>query len=75
LEHFNDFSDSFVKNAGSPYPEVVDGYFSLPQGVGWGVEVDVEFLKNHGAETEDGVIVDAGLNMYKTTNWNLRSKK
>jgi len=75
LEHFNDFSDSFVKNAGSPYPEVVDGYFSLPQGAGWGVEVDVEFLKNHGVETEDGVIVDAGLNMYKSTNWNLRSKK
>ena len=37
LEHFNDFTDSQVKRAGAPYPEVVDGYFSLPQGPGWGV--------------------------------------
>lgn len=75
LEHFNDFSDSFVKGAGSPYPEVVDGYFSLPVGPGWGVTVDVDFLEAHGAETADGVILDPGLNMYKSTSWNLRSEK
>lgn len=73
LEHFNDFSDSYVKNAGAPYPEVKDGYFSLPDGPGWGVEIDLDFLKEHEAEMVDGVIQDPGLNMYKSTAWNLRS--
>ena len=73
LEHFNDFSDSYVKNVASPYPEVVDGYFSLPQGSGWGVEVDVDFLRKNQAETVDGVIPDPGLNMFKSTNWNKRA--
>lgn len=75
LEHFNDFSDSFVKEAGTPYPEVVDGYFSLPEGPGWGVTVDVDFLEEHAAPTQDGVILDPGLNMYKSAAWNLRSKR
>jgi len=75
LEHFNDFSDSFVKEAGHPYPEVVDGYFSLPEGPGWGVTMDLDFLKEHAAVMEDGVILDPGLNMYQSNNWNLRSKK
>jgi galactonate dehydratase len=75
LEHFNDFSDSFVKEAGSPYPEVVDGYFSLPKGPGWGVTIDVDFLLNHAAGMEDGIIQDPGLNMFKSNSWNLRSKK
>lgn len=75
LEHFNDFSDSFVKDAGTPYPEVVDGYFSLPEGPGWGVEIDIEFLKDHSAEVEDGVIQDPGLNMFKSEKWNLRKKE
>jgi galactonate dehydratase len=74
LEHFNDFSDSFVKEAGSPYPQVVDGYFNLPEGPGWGVKMDIDFLEAHAAEVENGVIQDPGLNMYKSTNWNLRSK-
>jgi galactonate dehydratase len=75
LEHFNDFSDSFVKNAGTPYPEVVDGYFSLPEGPGWGVTIDIDFLQDHAAEMEDGIIQDPGLNMYSSRTWNLRSKK
>lgn len=75
LEHFNDFSDSFVKGAGKPYPEVVDGYFSLPEGPGWGIEMDINFLRDHAADMEDGVIQDPGLNMFKTSTWNLRSKK
>ncbi|MCI9340314.1 MAG: mandelate racemase/muconate lactonizing enzyme family protein [Dorea sp.] len=75
LEHFNDFSDSYVKNVGAPYPEVTDGYFHLPDGPGWGVEVDLDFLKEHEAEMVDGVIQDPGLNMYRSTSWNLRSKK
>ena len=29
-EHFNDFADAWVKQAVDYYPEVVDGYFSLP---------------------------------------------
>lgn len=73
LEHFNDFSDSYVKNAGAPYPEVKDGYFSLPDGPGWGVEIDLDLLKEHEAEMVDGMIQDPGLNMYKSTAWNLRS--
>jgi len=75
LEHFNDFSDSFVKDVGSPYPEVVDGYFNLPEGPGWGVTVNIDFLESHGPKTEDGVIQDPGLNMFKSADWNLRSKK
>ena len=75
LEHFNDFSDSYVKNAGAPYPEVVDGFFSLPEGYGWGVEVDVDFLRENQAMPADGVILDPGLNMYKSTAWNKRSQK
>ncbi len=75
LEHFNDFSDSFVKQAGSPYPEVIDGCFNLPTGPGWGVTIDVDFLKEHEPEMIDGVIQDPGLNMYKSSAWNLRSKK
>lgn len=75
LEHFNDFSDQYVKNVGSPYPEVVNGYFQLPTGYGWGVEVDVEFLRAHQARGEDGVILDPGLNMYKSETWNKRGQK
>lgn len=75
LEHFNDFSDSHVKNVGSPYPEVTDGYFSLPKGHGWGVEVDIDYLRTNQASPEDGVILDPGLNMYKTTNWNKRARR
>jgi len=36
LEHFNDFSDAEIKQAGRPYPEVKDGQFDLPQGPGLG---------------------------------------
>jgi len=73
LEHFNDFSEAYIKDAGKPYPEVFDGYFSLPEGAGWGVDIDMDFLLNHEAETEDGVILDPGLNMYKSPSWSLRA--
>jgi galactonate dehydratase len=48
-EHFNDFVDSWVKEAasGPGYPEVVDGYFPLPGGPGLGVELDEEFIRAH----------------------------
>ena len=32
LEHFNDFVDSDIQECGAPYPCVVDGYFSVPNG-------------------------------------------
>jgi galactonate dehydratase len=75
LEHFNDFSDSYVKQVGSPYPEVVDGTFSLPEGPGWGVTVNMDFLESHQAELQDGIIQDPGLNMYQSPIWNLRDKR
>jgi galactonate dehydratase len=48
-EHFNDFVDSWVKEAavGPGYPEVVDGYFSLPGGPGLGVTVNEDFIREH----------------------------
>ena len=48
-EHFNDFVDSWVKEAatGPGYPEVKDGYFPLPAGPGLGVTVNEDFIKEH----------------------------
>ena len=48
-EHFNDFVDSWVKEAasGPGYPEVVDGYFPLPGGPGLGVELNEDFIRAH----------------------------
>jgi galactonate dehydratase len=48
-EHFNDFVDSWVKSAafGPGYPDVVDGYFSLPGGPGLGMEIDEDFIREH----------------------------
>ncbi|NJD11863.1 MAG: mandelate racemase/muconate lactonizing enzyme family protein, partial [Gemmatimonadetes bacterium] len=48
-EHFNDFVDSWVKQAatGPGYPEVVDGYFPLPSGPGLGIELNEDFIREH----------------------------
>jgi galactonate dehydratase len=48
-EHFNNFVDSWVKEAatGPGYPEVVEGYFSLPGGPGLGVTLNEDFIKEH----------------------------
>ncbi len=46
-EHFNDFADAWVKQAVDVYPEVVDGYFSLPTRPGLGVELREDFIKEH----------------------------
>ena len=75
LEHFNDFTDQFVKQAGSPYPEVVDGAFSLPSGPGWGVELDLEAIAKYPPNYDNGIITDAGLNMFKKAEWNQRDSK
>jgi galactonate dehydratase len=41
-EHFNDFADAAIKRVAPGLPEVVDGYFALPEAPGLGVELDVE---------------------------------
>jgi galactonate dehydratase len=46
-EHFNDFADSFVKEAAPGLPEVVDGYFALPEGCGLGVTLNEELIAAH----------------------------
>jgi galactonate dehydratase len=46
-EHFNDFAESWVKDVVPGNPEVVDGYFDLPSGVGLGVTVDPGLLDEH----------------------------
>ncbi|QUH02328.1 mandelate racemase/muconate lactonizing enzyme family protein [Saccharopolyspora erythraea] len=46
-EHFNDFADQHVKQAAPGLPEVVDGYFELPEAPGLGVELDVDFVLEH----------------------------
>jgi galactonate dehydratase len=74
LEHFNDFSDAEIQQAGTPYPQVEDGHFSLPAGPGWGVELDFDFLKEHPARLENGVILDPGLDMFRKSDWFKRSK-
>ncbi len=46
-EHFNDFADAWVKDAVIQYPEVVDGYFSLPETPGLGVTINEDFIAAH----------------------------
>ncbi len=68
-EHFNDFVDSWVKEAatGPGYPEVVDGYFSLPGGPGLGVTVNEDFIREHPMQTE-------GFNLFQE-DWHRRQSK
>lgn len=46
-EYFNDFADPWVKETARGLPEVIDGYFSLPQGPGLGLELDLEVIEAH----------------------------
>ena len=46
-EHFNDFTESWVKTAAPGNPEVVDGYFALPQGPGLGVKLNLDIVREH----------------------------
>ena len=46
-EHFNDFAEEWVKAAAPGNPEVVDGYFALPQGPGLGVKLDEAVIQEH----------------------------
>jgi galactonate dehydratase len=43
-EHFNDFGDPYVKAAAPGNPEVVEGFFALPQGPGLGVTLDEDVI-------------------------------
>ena len=49
-EHFNDFAEDWVKAAAPGNPEVVDGYFALPQGPGLGVKFDEAVISAHPRE-------------------------
>jgi galactonate dehydratase len=74
LEHFNDFVDTEVKSIGSPYPVLTDGRFLLPDAPGWGVELDYEYFEKHPPlKTEDGIIKDFGLDMFRDANWQKRA--
>lgn len=47
LEHFNDFSEAHVKEVAPGNPEVVDGYFALPNGPGLGITLDRSVLESY----------------------------
>ena len=42
LEHFNDFADARITSVAKGAPAVVDGYFTVPQAPGLGVELDLD---------------------------------
>jgi len=46
-EHFNDFADAWIKQTAPGNPEVVDGYFALPQGPGLGVTLNEDIVQAH----------------------------
>ncbi len=46
-EHFNDFSEAWVKEAATGCPEVIDGYFSLPNGPGLGMTLNEDLIAEH----------------------------
>ena len=49
LEHFNDFTEAFVKESAPGNPEVVDGSFALPTTPGLGVTLDEDLIAEHPA--------------------------
>lgn len=48
-EHFNDFTEAFVKESAPGNPEVVDGSFALPTRPGLGVTLDEALVAEHPA--------------------------
>ena len=63
-EHFNDFDDPCVKACAPGVPEVVDGYFGLPNGPGLGVTLDEEVIAANPARR-------ISFNLYKE-DWHKR---
>jgi galactonate dehydratase len=49
-EFFNDFADADIVNAAPGLPPVVDGYFSIPEGPGLGVVLDLDYVAEHPTE-------------------------
>src|SRR5207249_4487169 len=47
LEHFNDFTAPFVKEAARGVPDVVDGAFPLPTAPGLGITLDEAVIAAH----------------------------
>jgi galactonate dehydratase len=66
-EHFNDFADSHVKQAAPGVPEVIDGYFSLPEGPGLGVELNEDFIAEHPRQGKHFNLFD--------DDWQMRDKR
>lgn len=50
-EHFNDFGEAHVKDAAPGNPEVIDGYFALPDGPGLGVVLNEDLVREHPRRT------------------------
>src|SRR5437660_1181425 len=46
-EHFNDLAEDWVKAAAPGNPEVVEGYFALPQGPGLGIKLNADVIREH----------------------------
>ncbi len=46
-EHFNDFDEAYVKESAPGVPDVVDGYFPLPNGPGLGVTLQEDVIREH----------------------------
>ena len=46
-EHFNDFSEAWVKEAAIGCPEVIDGHFSLPNSPGLGMILNEDLIAEH----------------------------
>lgn len=46
-EHFNDFAESYVKDAAPGVPEIKDGYFPLPAGPGLGITLNEDIIRAH----------------------------
>jgi galactonate dehydratase len=44
-EYFNDFAEAYVNEAASGLPQVVDGYFSLPEGPGLGLTLHEDVIE------------------------------
>lgn len=46
-EHFNDFAESYVKDAAPGVPEIKDGFFPLPSGPGLGITLNEDIIRAH----------------------------
>lgn len=46
-EYFNDFAEAYVQDAATGLPQVVDGYFSLPEGPGLGLKLNEDVIAAH----------------------------